>query len=361
MLMWGKTKERLLINLVVPFIAVVLSFVAGALFIAIIGGNPFIAYRHLFSECFASGYGFGQVLQKTTQLIFVGLAVAIGFRAGLFNIGAEGQLYVGAFAVALAGYFLAGIPPIITILMCILAGLIAGGFWAFIPGLLRALFGAHEVITTIMMNFIAFAFINFLITIPCITIEDTVITRHISPAAHLPRLDTIFPAFKGSTVNFSFLLALITIAVTWYLLWRTPLGYEIRAVGLNPRAAKTAGINIKKIITTTMLISGGLAGLVGADFVLGYKHYFEEGFSGGIGFLGIAVALLGLNHPVGVLFAAFLFGVLSYGKIALTGIAPKEIVEILQALIIILVVVSAQIARRYLRRLGKKGLLQKSP
>lgn len=339
--------DTLMLELLVPVIAVILSFLAGGLFILAIGSNPLLVYGQMFRECFGTGYGFAQVLQKTTQLIFTGLAVALAFRVGLFNIGAEGQLYLGAFLVALAGWLMGSLPAVLLIPLCILAALIGGALWAGIPGLLKAFFGAHEVITTIMMNFIAIALMSFLINQPAFSVKETVHTPAIAKAAQLPRLSQYVSSFSGSTASLSLLIALIAAGAVWYLLWRTRTGYELRAVGHNPHAAEYGGINVKKTIVITMLISGGLAGLVGVDFVMGYKHYFEEGFSSGLGFLGIAVALLGRNHPLGVVLAAFLLGTLNYGEIALTEAVPKEIVEILQAIIIIMVVTNSKIVKRW--------------
>jgi simple sugar transport system permease protein len=339
--------EILILEFLVPVIAVILSFLVGAIFILAIGSNPLHVYGQMFGECFGTGYGFAQVLQKTTQLIFTGLAVALAFRVGLFNIGAEGQLYLGAFLVALAGWLLGGLPALFLIPLCILAALIGGALWAGIPGLLKAFFGAHEVITTIMMNFIAIALMSFLINQPAFSVKETVHTPAIAEAAQLPRLSQYISSFSGSTASLSFLIALIAAGAVWYLLWRTRTGYEMRAVGHNPHAAEYGGINVRKTIVITMLISGGLAGLVGVDFVMGYKHYFEEGFSSGLGFLGIAVALLGRNHPLGVVLAAFLLGTLNYGEIALTEAVPKEIIGILQAIIIIMVVTNSKIVKRW--------------
>lgn len=348
--------ETLILDLLVPVIAVILSFLVGALFILAIGSNPILVYGQMFGECFGTGYGFAQVLQKTTQLIFTGLAVALAFRVGLFNIGAEGQLYLGAFLVALAGWLMGSLPAPLLIPLCILAALIGGALWAGIPGLLKAFFGAHEVITTIMMNFIAIALMSFLINQPAISVRETVHTPAIAKAAQLPRLSQYISSFSGSTASLSLLVALIAAGAMWYLLWRTRTGYEMRAVGHNPHAAEYGGINVRKTIVITMLISGGLAGLVGVDFVMGYKHYFEEGFSSGLGFLGIAVALLGRNHPLGVVLAAFLLGTLNYGKIALTEAVPKEIIEILQAIIIIMVVTNSKIVKRWIVRWKKARL-----
>jgi simple sugar transport system permease protein len=321
-----------------PVAAVVASFVTGGLLILAVGGNPFFIYWRLFDGIFGNPYGIAQVLFKATPLFFTGLSVAFAFRCGLFNIGAEGQFYAGAFLMAYAGFTFPGLPGIILLPLCIAAGMLGGAVWAGIPGFLKSKTGAHEVITTIMMNFIAIALTNYLVA-NYFHLPETVHTAEIAAGAWIPRLDTLIPAFKGSPVNFSLVLALVFAAGVWYVLFKTRFGFEIRSIGLNPNAARYAGVPVENRIFQVMLISGMMSGLVGANFVMGYKHYFEQGFSAGSGFMGIAVALLGRNHPAGILLAALLFGFLSYGGLIINAYVPKELVDILQAAVIIFVIV----------------------
>ena len=332
-------------NFLIPILAVILSFAVGAIFIVMVGQNPFEVYSVLFSQTLGSSYGIGQLLFKSTPLIFAGLSVAICFRAGLFNIGAEGQLQIGAFLTALVGMKTFGVPSYLEVPLLILAGMIGGGIWGFIPGYLKAKVGAHEVINTIMLNFIAAALISFLVT-NIYNVPATVHTPPISPAGTLPRFDKFFAGFEGSPVNFSIIIALFAALFVWYYVERTKSGYELRAVGLSPKAAEYGGISVSKNIIMTMTIGGAIAGLAGTNFVMGYKYYFEEGFSTGVGFMGIAVSLLGLNNPFGVILAALLFGVLDYSGLVINTMVPKELVSILQAIVIIFVISSSKIFRR---------------
>lgn len=350
-------KREKLLEILSPVLAVVAAFFVGGIFILIIGQNPFFIYGKLFSGTLGNPYGIAQVLFKATPLIFTGLAVAFAFRAGLFNIGAEGQLYIGAFLTAYLGFTLVDLPGFILIPLCILGGMIGGALWAGIPGILKAKRGAHEVITTIMMNFIALALTNYLVA-RHFHAPETVHTQAIALSARIPRLSTAFSWFSGSPLNYSIFLALLACFIIYYILWKTSLGYELRAVGLNPFASEYGGINIAKSTILAMALSGSLAGLVGVNYVMGYKYYFEQGFSGGAGFMGIAVALLGRNNPIGVILAALLFGLLSFGGLVINAYVPKELVEILQAIVIIFVIASSRPFREYLMRLKKRALAQ---
>ncbi|MDI6782829.1 MAG: ABC transporter permease [bacterium] len=346
--------SRVTSDILVPIIAVIFSLIVGGFFILAIGQNPIQVYRLLFEGTFGTisainWYGIGQVLFNATPLIFTGLAVAFAFRAGLFNIGAEGQLYIGAFLTALAGTMAPYLPAILLIPLCIFAGIIGGGFWGFIPGVLKARLGVHEVINTIMLNFIAVAVVAFFGEY-YFYLPETVHTAEIAPNAVLSRLLQWLPVFRGSLVNMSLFIAFLSALVVYIILTKTRFGYELRAVGLSPSAAEYAGINVPRITTIAMFISGGLAGLVGTNFVLGYKHFFEDGFSSGVGFMGIAVALLGRNQPIGIIAAGLLFGALSHGGLVINTIVPKELIEVLQGIIIISVVLSSQIFRRWLRQ-----------
>ncbi len=341
-------RRRLLLG-AAPLLAVTLSLAVGAVFILAIGADPLAVYALMLRQSLGTGYGLGQTLFKATPLIFTGLAVALGFRAGLFNIGVEGQLYLGGLAAALVGVAFAGLPAAVLLPLALLAAATAGAAWGAIPGALKARFGAHEVINTIMLNFVAFALASF---IGRFVFEPaSVRTAAVGAGAEIPRLDTLLPALHGSPVNLSLLLALLAAAGTNLLLFGTRLGYELRAVGLNATAAEYGGISIGRTQVVAMAVSGALAGLGGVNFVLGYKHYFELGFSAGAGFLGIAVALLGRNHPAGVVVAALFFGALSYGGLVINQQVPKELVEVLQALVILLAISAQVLMERFARRM----------
>lgn len=340
-------------NFLIPLLAVILSFAVGAIFIVGVGKNPIEVYSVLFSQTLGSSYGIGQLLFKTTPLIFAGLSVAVCFKAGLFNIGAEGQLQMGAFLTAVVGMKTFGVPAVLEVPLLILAGLVGGGVWGFIPGYLKAKVGAHEVINTIMLNFIAAALVSYFVT-NVYNVPATVHTPPISPAGTLPRFDKFLTSFEGSPVNFSIIIALLAAVFVSYYVNRTRKGYELRVVGLNPKAAEYGGISVSRNIILSMTIGGAIAGLVGTNFVMGYKYYYEEGFSSGIGFMGIAVALLGLNNPYGVILAALLFGMLDYGGLVINTMVPKELVSILQAIVIIFVISSNKIFRNILVDILKK-------
>lgn len=332
-----------------PVAAVGAALLAGSAFIAAIGEDPLALWSLVFAEAFGTGYGLGQTLFKATPLVFTGLAVALGFRAGLFNIGAEGQLYLGGFAAGLAGLALAGLPWPLPLLGCALAAALAGGVWGAIPGALKARFGAHEVINTIMLNFVAFALVSYLGR-PHFMFES-VRTAELPPAAWLPRLDALWPALRGSPANAALLLGLALAAGVGAFLFRTRRGYELRAVGLNAAAAEYGGIHVGRAQLLALALSGAVAGLGGLNFVNGYKHWFELGFSGGAGFLGIAVALIGRNHPLGVLLAALFFGALSYGGLVVHQRVPGELVEVLEGIVILCAISAHRIAERLARRM----------
>lgn len=327
-----------------------LALVAGAGFILAIGEDPIAIYAIMLHETLGTGYGIGQTLFRATPLIFCGLAVAVGFRAGLFNIGAEGQLTVAAFAAALAGATLADLPATLLLPLTLAVAMATGAAWGAIPGVLKARFGAHEVINTIMLNFIASALVAYLgrgVFQPA-----TVRTATVGVGATLPRLDTWWPALHGSPANLALLLGLVAAGLVGLMLFRTRLGYELRAVGLSAPAAEYGGVPLGASQVKAMAISGSLAGLAGMNFVLGYKHFFELGFSAGAGFLGIAVALLGRNHPAGVVVAALFFGALSHGGLTINQRVPKELVDVLQAIVILLAICVQQVVERAARRMS---------
>lgn len=337
--------RTILVRISGPVTALMLAFIAGGIFILLIGKDPFLVYSRFFADALGNSYGIGQVLFKATPLMFTGLAAAISFRAGLFNIGAEGQLVIGAFLTAIVGSSLGDLPAIVLVPACLAAGVAGGAAWGAIPGFLKARYGAHEVINTIMMNFIAAGLVSYLV-INVYGVPATVHTAEIAGGAMLPRLGDFMPIFRGSPVNLSLLLALSACGLIYYLLWHTRLGYELRAVGFNPRAAEYGRIDVPSRIVACMAIAGGCAGLVGSNFVLGYKHYFELGFSDGAGFIGIAVALLARNNPAGIVLTSLLFGLLEYGSLTINTMVPKELSNILQAIVILLVIVLTKLLDR---------------
>ncbi len=287
---------------------------------------------------------FSESLVITTPYIFAGLAVALGFRGGLFNIGAEGQLFVAGLASVYVGYALTGLPAIIHLPLAILVGIIAGAIWGAIPGFLKARTGAHEVINTIMMNYIAFRLTDHLLQGPMSRPDGLPITVEILPTAYLPSL---FP--RPMRIHWGFFLALVVAFVVYWFLWKTTLGMEIRMVGANQHAARYAGIKIALVTVLTMSLSGALAGLAGTNQVLGVDHRMVRAFSSGYGFDSIALALLGNSHPLGVVLASLLFGFLRGGAARMQSIAgvPVEIIRVVQAMVIIFVAAPAIIRGLY--------------
>ena len=330
-------------------VALLVAAIVGDALILSFGQNPGTVYRLLLEGTWGNAYGLGQVLYKATTLTFTGLAVALGLRAGLFNIGAESQLAAGGFVAALVGLVLpAGLPALVTLPLYVLAAAAGGGVVGAVPGALKAKFGAHEVITTIMLNFIVLALLNYL-TAAHLKVPGSLHTAEIQTGA-LPRLSSFVAAFHGSAANVVILLAAAAAATTGWFLFKTRRGFELRATGLQPEAAEYGGVNVGGVWWRALTLSGVLAGLGGLNYVLGYKHYYEEGFASGAGFLGIAVAIVGRNHPLGVVLAALVFATISQGGLAVNAVVPKQIVDVLQAVVIIAVAASVPAVRRMLRR-----------
>jgi simple sugar transport system permease protein len=332
--------------LLFPVIAVIAAFAVGGVFVLAIGDNPIETYRLLIGSALWWPDGVGYTLFLATPLIFTGLAVSVAFRAGLLNIGAEGQLYAAAFATAWVGIVLGSLPAVLLVPLCFAAAVGTGAIWGAIPGVLKARFGSHEVINTIMMNFIAVALASYFTQYHYRTAGDPIMqTMAISASAHVPRLGDLIPGLPVRIpLNVSFILALGASGLVYLFLWRTKWGYELRATGSNPSAAEYGGISVGRQIVMAMAISGGLAGMVGINEVLGYRHRYYDGVCVSYGFAGIAGALRGRKHPVGVVFAALLFAVLARGGVpvdAFTEHVTKDIVQILQATIILFVAAEA--------------------
>ncbi len=363
----GNKEAPLTQVILLPFLAILTGLLIGAIVILAAGGNVIVAYGALFagsigsptaiiaafSTLFSSGdssqlvkalYPITESLVTATPYIFAGLAVALGFRCGLFNIGAEGQFFIGALGAAFVGYSLRGVPAIIHLPLAILAGAVAGALWGAIPGYLKARFGAHEVVNTIMMNWIAFKLSDWLLTGPMKASGFRPVSPNIQPTAELPRFFADPLRF-----NWGFVLALVIAGIVFWLLFKTTLGFEIRMVGANPDAARYAGVNIFRNIILAMVLSGGLAGLAGTSQVLGVDHWVGQGFSAGYGFDSIAIALLGKSHPLGVVLSALLFGILRSGATRMQSMAgiPIDIISIIQGLVIIFVAAPAIIRWLY--------------
>lgn len=336
-----------------PVLALLIAAALGDVLILSFGQAPSDVYRLLIDGTLGNAYGIGQVIYKATTLVFTGLSVAVGLRAGLFNIGAEGQLAMGGFCAAAIGLLLpAGVPGVVAIPLCVAAAAIGGATVGAVPGALKARFGTSEVIVTIMLNFIVLAFLNWIVSTR-LHVPEQLHTPEIRSGA-IGRLSGTLSAFHGSAANWMVLGALIAAGAVAWILFRSRMGFELRAVGLQPPAAEAGGVRVGRVWLQSMVLAGGLAGIGGTNYVLGYKQYYEEGFAAGAGFIGIAVALVGRNHPVGVVLAALLFAILSQGGLAVNAVVPKQMVDILTAVVIIAVAVTVPEVQRLLRT-GVRG------
>jgi general nucleoside transport system permease protein len=356
-----RDRTGLLQTLLVPALAVFTGLVIGAIAIIASGENVFTAYGALFRGSFGSPqqiiegirvyfatgetreflrgiYPFTESLVAATPYIFAALSVALGFRCGLFNIGAEGQVLMGALSSAFIGYSITGLPAFIHLPLALLAGVVGGGIWGMIPGYLKARFGAHEVVNTIMMNWIAFKLSDWLLNGPMKASGFRPVTPNIESTAELPRFFSDPLRF-----NWGFVLALAVAYFVYWFLFKTTLGFEIRSVGANPDAAKYAGMNVTRNFVLVMALAGALAGLAGSVQVLGVDRWVGQGFSAGYGFDAIALALLGKSHPLGVVLAALLFGFLRSGATRMQSMAgiPIDIISIIQGLVVIFIAAPA--------------------
>lgn len=324
-------------NFLKPVLSVVLGLSAGLLLTYLAGENPWHVFQILVNSAFGSRYDIGMTLFYATPLIFTGLSVAFAFHSGMFNIGAEGQLAVGALSAAAFGICFPNVPFPLAPIFAGLAAFLGGFAWGAVPGWLKARRGSHEVINTIMLNFIAAGLCSWVTLYLLKTNESqNPETQSVSPAY----LFSHFEFFGDAPVSVALLVALATAVLVWFVLWKTVLGYEIRAVGQNEHAARAAGIDAGRIRILSMAIAGGLAALVGVSEILGNTGKFKLDFSPGYGFMGIAVALLGRNRPFGVVISALLFGALHKGTTDLdleTENVTRDLSSVLQALVILCV------------------------
>jgi ABC-type uncharacterized transport system permease subunit len=333
----GSTFRRLLGDvagaLVFPLIAILISFIIGAVIMLATGNNPVSAYAALVQGAVGSPTALGRTLLNATPLIFTGLAVAVAFRAGLFNIGGEGQFYIGAITAAWLGVALGSLGLLGAVLV-LLGCLLTGFLWGALPGFLKAYFGAHEVITTIMLNFVGILLATYLALNPLRSEGLVPGTATIDPAARIP-----FIGLGLGRANYGFFLALLAAVVFYLLLWRTQRGFQIRAVGLSPGAASYAGMGIGVNTVLALAIGGAFAALGGGVEVLGVYGKMSIPFVTGLGFTGIGVALLGRNHPIGVVLGALLFGGLNSGaqEMQFATDVPLQLASVLSAIILLLV------------------------
>lgn len=329
-----------LIDALLPVFAVLAALAVGAVMLLALNVNPLKAYSALFQGALGNISGITQTLAKATPLLLVGLGIAIAFRAKVINIGGEGQLIAGAMASTAFALALRDWPGWILLPAAALVGALAGGVWGFIPGALKAYLGVNEILSTVMMNAIALQFMNFLLRGPMIDPAELAAGTQIPQSEALP-MQVWLPRLVPRTLfHAGFILALVLAVLVYIFLWRTILGYRIRAVGLNPFAARYAGMSVPRTIILAMVLSGCFCGLAGAVEIMGVHRRVVEGFSGGYGFSGIVVALFGGLHPLGIVPASALFGALLVGadKMQRAVQVPAALITALNGLVVLFVV-----------------------
>ncbi len=353
-------------GLLIPLLSVVTAILVGSILILLNGRDPITAFEGLFEGAFLEPRGLLATFRKMTPLILSGLAVAFAFKSGLFNIGVQGQLIMGSIVSAWIGFSVHGLPPVLHVTLAVVAAAVAGGIWGAIPGALKAYADAHEVITTIMMNFIASRFAEWLISTGSAdgtikpgplsapkSVDAIARTPPILKSAELPTIFTVPPNFE---LHAGVFLAIIAAVVIMFVLYKTTFGFQLRMVGLNPHAAQYAGVNVKRVTIVTMLIAGSLAGLAGGVQTLGVYHDYEGNQSLALGFDAITVAFLAGNHPIGMIFSAFFFGAMDEGtrRMSLAADVAPELIQVVQALILMFVAAD-QIIRQIYRVRGRGG------
>lgn len=324
-------KNRWLMSIFASLIPVLLAFIVGAFLILLSGYKPLEAYSALFSGALSSTNGIMNTLFCATPLILTGLATAIAFKANIFNMGVEGQLYLGAFTAAWLGFSLQGLPPVIHVSLCLIGGALAGMLFALIPAVLKAFFNVNEMVVTLMLNYAAILFTTYLCCFPFKAPgAPNSTTVDILPSAELPRF------MPSSQLNGAFIIAIVVFFIVWFMMNKMKLGYEMNSIGRNVEFSENVGMNVAKKIIVVMSVSGIVAGLAGAGEILGTHRRFVSEFSPDYGWTGLTIALLGKHNPVGVVVAALLFGILKNGgsSMELMVGVPRSLIEIIQGLII---------------------------
>lgn len=328
--------ESLLKSSYYPLIAIVMAMLGGAIIISTLGFNPIHAYQNLIKGSFGNMNAIGETLIKASPVIFTGLSYAIAKRCGLINLGAEGQLYVGGLLATMAGTMIHGLPIFIHLPLALIAGFIGGAIFGMLVGVMKTRFGASELITTIMLNYVAINFISYMVTGP---MKDTASgtfpqSKQILESARLPRL------MAGSRLHAGIFIVILALLFYYFFMWRTTKGYQMRVIGMNSTAGQYAGMNLKSNSIMSMFLAGGMAGLGGAIEIIALQFRLMQGFSSNYGFDGIAVALLGNNSPIGIALSGILFGALrsGAGKMEMLAKVPSAIIYMIQGFIILFVV-----------------------
>jgi len=352
----GNLRLGRIFDLSLPLLATLAALAIGAVVLVLLGVNPVAAYGALVQGAFGSSNALADTIVKATPLLFVGLGICIAFRGGVINIGGEGQLVVGAVSATYVGLILPESSGWLVIPLALLVGFLAGAVWGGIPGLLKAYFNVNEILSTIMMNQIAVQGMNFLLRGPLIDPVQLESASRIPQTARLSRAFDL-PRLIPTRLHLGAALAVLAAVLVFIFLWRTTIGYRIRAVGLNPNASRYAGINVPRYIVLSLLLSGAFAGLAGAVQVYGVNHRMftdgsATGFTGSAGFNGIVAALFGQLHPIGAIPASFLFGALLVGANSMQRAVqvPSALITALNGLVVVFVVSSEIWQRRRARR-----------
>lgn len=338
------TKNRLTTyDGLVLVVALAAAIVLGALVLWVLGVDPLATYAAIVFQPLADGFGWSEVLVRTVPLVLVALGIAVAFRTGIFNIGAEGQILMGVLAATATALALPQWPKPLLLPLVLVAGAVAGGLWGALAGWLKARLGVNEILSTVMLNYIAAQFYGWLLRGPMIDPDELVMGSGTPQSVRLPAAAWVDRLFPGSRLHWGLLAALVLAALVWVLLWKTTAGYRLRAAGTAPKAARYGGVSVGGALVTAMVVSGGLAGLAGAIEVTGVHHRAIEGIASGYGFSGVVVALFGFLHPLAIVPAAFLFSVLIVGtEMTQRSLGvPAQMVLVLQGAVI-LALVSAQ-------------------
>jgi len=328
-----------------PLAATVLTLVVGFILVALVSDRPVAAYEQLILGNFSSTANFANLLNRVTPVLLIGLGVVFAFRAGIFNVGGEGQLFLGAIASAALAIKLPDLPGPVMVLTCLLGGIVAGAFWAWIPGVLKVRFEVDEVVTTLMLNFVATLLTSYLVA-GVLRDKDAygAVSVPIQKSAWLPALPGLPQADWGVV------LALVAVVASWVVLFRTVWGASLRAAGTNARFAESVGVKAGRDVIAAMMVSGAFAGLAGAVYVLGTGHRFEQNFSPGLGLIGLTVALMGREHPFGVLLASIFYAMMLNGSalMQLETDVPRSLVDLITGVLVLLMTV--ELGRRVVRR-----------
>ena len=340
-----------------PLLAVPVAFLIGAMMLLALGANPLEAYGAMITGAFGDVSGLTQTLVKATPLLLVGLGVCIAFRGGVINIGGEGQIIVGALAATAVAVGFKEWPGLVLLPLCMLAGVLAGAMWGGVPGILKARLGVNEILSTVMMNAIAVQLSNYLLRGPMIDPKEIEAGTRIAQSALLPRSVWLARLVPQTLLHSGAIIAVVLAVVVFIFLWRTTIGYRIRAVGLNRDAAKYAGIKVPFYQALSLILGGAFAGLAGAIEVMGVQHRMMENLASGYGFSGIVAALFGSLHPLGSIPASVLFGGLLVGadKMQRAVQVPSALIDTLLGLVVLLVVGSQVISRRRAHRRETRG------